>query len=135
MRPDHILTPDDLQKSRKPRRNAVIKGSMFHPRIYIMWKPGCCKRCVWGIHEYAMWLRERVRISKPCTTIRILSWAERRATDPRIRVSLSGFGVGLPLSEIHDRFFPFVFTSINDLMMYTPLKYIAPKLIYVIDVE
>ena len=97
-------------------------------------KPGCIERFVRGINEYAMWLRERARISKLCTTSRILSWAWRRVTGPLIRVSLSGFGVGLPLSDIHDQFFSIVFKIINDLVMYIVLNYIAPKLIYVHDV-
>ena len=62
-------------------------------------------------------------------------WAWRQVTGPRKRISMNGFGVGLPFSDSHYRFLPLVFKAINHLMMYTPLKYIAPKLIYAIDVE
>ena len=62
-------------------------------------------------------------------------WAWQRVTGPRKKVSMNGFGVGLPLSDFHYRFLPFAFRTINHLMMYTPCKYIAPKLIYAIDVE
>jgi ubiquinone/menaquinone biosynthesis C-methylase UbiE len=61
-------------------------------------------------------------------------WAWRQLTGPGKKVSMNGFGVGLPLSDIHYRLLPVVFRILNHMMMYSPFKYIAPKLIYVIDV-
>lgn len=62
-------------------------------------------------------------------------WAYQRITGPWKRKTLYGFGVGLPGSDIIYRIAPVFFKSINYLMTYSPMKYIAPKLFFSVKVR
>ena len=59
-------------------------------------------------------------------------WECSRIIEDCEKLSCNGFGVGLPLSDKIFKIFPMLFKLVNNMMIYTPMKYFAPKLFLVI---
>ena len=66
---------------------------------------------------------------------RYYPWEYKRITYPWKTRSINGFAAGLPFSDRIFRVFPGLIKALNHLMIYTPMKYIAPKLFYSIEIN
>lgn len=86
-----------------------------------------------GLPSFVRWLKSGV--SRRALARNYFPWDYRRMTGPHNILAMFGFGAGLPYSDFVYALFPAVFRAFNWMFTYSPLKILAPKLFFAINIE